>query len=1076
MAQQLRSFFINWVSKASALILLTLGLALTVLMTYLAHLRALSDDDIRFTRIQDRIQESVQLSLRNYTNVLFHTLSFLNASEKMERENFRKFVEGLNINREYPGLLGIAYVERIPAALLQAHTSRIRKEGFPTYKIWPPTEKSEYTSVVFIEPFNSVNQRAFGFDMMTEPVRRQAMEEARDTGRSSLTHKITLVQENALNDATQKSSGLIIFIPIYKSGMPVATVDQRRTALTGYLGSPFRANDFFNQILEVEGLENQSVAFEVYDGDLNDSKALIYKSNEFKENDQGLQDLPEAKSVKISAGNHQWTVLLKPLRGFQSPSSRDTPWQIFLLGVLTSLLLYFFTKQSSEHREALEQSEHKMRMIADSLPVLVAYCDTNEVYQFNNKAYSEWFGGKVENFRGKPVYQVLGKDDYLKSEPARNQALQGQRVTREMSLQHPKLGERFMSTTYIPDIVEDGAVAGFTVLTSDVTDEKKFALQLQEQNRAVEVVNKVGLSLRAELDLEKIVQLVTDSATELTGAKFGAFFYNVTNESGESFTLYTISGVPREEFSKFPMPRNTKIFGPTFAGKKIVRVDDITQHPDFGQNPPYHGMPKGHLPVRSYLAVPVISRAGTVLGGLFFGHPEAGVFREAAEKLVEGIAAQASVAIDNSRLYSALRTSENRAKQLAGAHAFLAEAGQVLSSSLEAATILTKLTKLLVPEIADWCSVHLVNSDGGTEELAVWHSDPTKLQLVENLRKKYAPDPKRKDGPSQVIQSGESLMIPEVTEEILLAQARNEEHAEMLRSLGIFSYVCVPLKARGQAFGAITLVQAESKRKFDEEQLHFIEDLSRRASVAVDNAKLYTEAQSINRIKDEFLATLSHELRTPLNVILGHASLLKDDETALSEDVKTSIDAIFRNANAQNQIINDLLDISAIITGKIIFQPVLIQAFEIIKVAVESIHFAAEAKGIKVKIENEDQEDCHIFADPVRMQQVMWNLLSNAVKFSPKEGLIKVRVKKESSDYVIEVEDQGMGIEPEFLPFVFDRFRQEDNSMSRNFGGLGLGLSIVRQLVEQHGGKITAQSQGKGKGSLFAVHLPIAAK
>ena len=159
--------------------------------------------------------------------------------------------------------------------------------------------------------------------------------------------------------------------------------------------------------------------------------------------------------------------------------------------------------------------------------------------------------------------------------------------------------------------------------------------------------------LRRTLDLAEVVQTVTDAGVELTGASFGAFFYNVLNEAGESYTLYTLSGVPREAFAKFPMPRNTAIFAPTFAGEGTVRSDDILKDPRYGHNAPHKGMPDGHLPVRSYLAVPVRSRSGEVLGGLFFGHPEPGVFDARAEELMTGLAGQASVAIDNARLFQA---------------------------------------------------------------------------------------------------------------------------------------------------------------------------------------------------------------------------------------------------------------------------------------------------------------------------------------------------------------------------------------------------------------------------------------
>jgi signal transduction histidine kinase len=182
-------------------------------------------------------------------------------------------------------------------------------------------------------------------------------------------------------------------------------------------------------------------------------------------------------------------------------------------------------------------------------------------------------------------------------------------------------------------------------------ERKMTEARLREERETLDTLNAVGRSLAAELDQDRLVQDITDRATRLTGAQFGAFFYNLVNESGESYTLYTISGVPREAFSRFPMPRNTAVFAPTFNGEGVVRVADITADPRYGHNAPYHGMPKGHLPVRSYLAVPVVSRAGTVIGGLFFGHSEPGVFTERAETLIIGVAAQAAIAMDNARLF-----------------------------------------------------------------------------------------------------------------------------------------------------------------------------------------------------------------------------------------------------------------------------------------------------------------------------------------------------------------------------------------------------------------------------------------
>ena len=214
-----------------------------------------------------------------------------------------------------------------------------------------------------------------------------------------------------------------------------------------------------------------------------------------------------------------------------------------------------------------------------------------------------------------------------------------------------KDGARLWATGEITPILgEGGDIIGYVKILRDRTQRREAEESLRDERRALEILNRAGSALALENDLQRVVQIVTDAGVELSGAEFGAFFYNVTNDNGESYMLYTLSGAPFEAFSKFPMPRNTAIFAPTFNGEGILRSDDITKDPRYGRNTPRKGMPEGHLPVRSYLAVPVKSRSGDVIGGLFFGHAATGVFTERAERGMEGLAAEAAVAIDNARL------------------------------------------------------------------------------------------------------------------------------------------------------------------------------------------------------------------------------------------------------------------------------------------------------------------------------------------------------------------------------------------------------------------------------------------
>ena len=198
----------------------------------------------------------------------------------------------------------------------------------------------------------------------------------------------------------------------------------------------------------------------------------------------------------------------------------------------------------------------------------------------------------------------------------------------------------------------------------DITASRRSEEMLREESRILELLNRTGAMLSSKLDLQALVQAVTDAATELSGAKFGAFFYNTTDARGDSFMLYALTGARREDFDGFGQPRATALFGPTFRGEAPIRCGDVLGDPRYGRMLPHRGMPAGHVPVRSYLAVPVISRSGEVIGGLFFGHPSPDVFSERAERLVVGIAAQAAVAIDNARLFETVQQAAEERKQL----------------------------------------------------------------------------------------------------------------------------------------------------------------------------------------------------------------------------------------------------------------------------------------------------------------------------------------------------------------------------------------------------------------------------
>jgi signal transduction histidine kinase len=368
--------------------------------------------------------------------------------------------------------------------------------------------------------------------------------------------------------------------------------------------------------------------------------------------------------------------------------------------------------------------------------------------------------------------------------------------------------------------------------------------------------------------------------------------------------------------------------------------------------------------------------------------------------------------------------------------------------------------------------VDIITADDRIERLALVHVDPAKVQLARKVRDDVSSE---SDAPATIrhVIRYQAPIMGDVPTGALIRSGRAAEYAQIAIELGVRSFICLPLISSGRTLGAITLAYAESERRYTESDLRFCQEVASRAALAIENARAYREAYEANRLKDEFLATLSHELRTPLNAILGYAQMLSM-RVLDAERQSRAIEVLTRNAEALSQMIDDVLDVSRITAGKVRLN---VQAVDLVKTigdAVATIQPAADAKGVSLLV-IADPIIPRVSGDPDRLQQVVWNLLSNAVKFTPRGGRIQLRVDHVDSHVQMAVSDTGQGVKPEFLPHIFERFRQADSRFSREHGGLGLGLSIVRELVELHGGGVWATSDGPGKGATFWVRLPVLA-
>ncbi len=635
-------------------------------------------------------------------------------------------------------------------------------------------------------------------------------------------------------------------------------------------------------------------------------------------------------------------------------------------------------------------------------------------------------------------------------------------------------GTRFFAngvTTALYD--EAGNLRGFVKVARDDTTRKLLEDDLREQRETLETVNHVGQLLTAELDQQKLVQAVTDAATQITGAHFGSFFYNLIDERGESYMLYTLSGVPREAFAHFPMPRNTDIFNPTFQCEGTLLLADVKQDPRYGKNSPYYGMPAGHLSVTSYLAVPVTSRSGEVIGGLFFGHAEAGVFTERAAHIVEGLAAQAAIAMDNARLFDAARRERTALYERTRLAELNADIGQALIMGDSLADMLHRCAEAMVAQLdAAFARIWTLNEEADVLELQASAGMYTHL-----------------DGPHGRVPVGQFKIgriaaerQPRLTNEVV-GDPQVSDQAWAKRE-GMVAFAGYPLIVADRLLGVVAMfarkpltgatLQALAaaanaialgiERKRGEEE---------RAQLLSSEQHARQEAEAANRTKDEFLSTLSHELRTPLTAILGWTRMLSAGQIDEANRPR-ALETIERNAHAQQQLIEDILDVSRVISGKMRLEVRPLDLTTVIERAVDAVLPAAAAKEIRLQ-RVLDSGASMVSGDPARLQQVIWNLLTNAIKFTPKGGRVLVRLERVNSHVEIIVSDNGQGIEADVLPFVFERFRQADSTSTRAHGGLGLGLAIVRHLVEMHGGIVEAESAGAGAGATFTVKLPLIA-
>ncbi|MFQ4143771.1 PAS domain S-box protein [Chlorogloeopsis sp. ULAP02] len=690
-----------------------------------------------------------------------------------------------------------------------------------------------------------------------------------------------------------------------------------------------------------------------------------------------------------------------------------------------------FILDLSAHKQAqaaLIQSEERFRLAVDHMPDVFAIYDAQRRFQFVNAAALQLFGKLKEEIIGRrdeEIFPTKVTESYLGT---LIQAVETRTIqTTEARITFPERGVLTTSIKYVPILDNEGKIYQILAFAEDITIRKQAEeVQKNQQKWLEDVLNLMPTPLLLIEPGTAQVTFANKAANEVAGGKFP-----MADSATDYHTLYYSTDangnpIPDEQAPGIRVARGERLDGVELDWHSPVGIRSLLIYAD--TLPAMHG----HS-ATCVLTFQDITNLKRVEKALSLGY-----------------------------------------KRL---HLLFSTASDLLSSQ-EPLTLIESLFRKLSEQIGlDVYFNYLVDENSQLMHLASWCGiDEESAKEIECLRVGMG-----------MCGTVAQQRLPIAVENV---QQSTDTKSEFLRGIGVTAYYGYPLMAQGRLLGTLCFI-SRTRLKFTQNEMGMMQAVCDQVAIAMERASLISslqqqteQLQEANRMKDEFLAILSHELRSPLNAILGWSQLLRSRSNLNETQIHKALETIERNARAQTQLIDDLLDISRIIRGKLRLNVRTCDLINIIETALDTVNLAAQTKNIQIQTIL-DPTAAVISGDAERLQQVVWNLLSNAIKFTPPGGRVEVKLSG-ASDWEmpdpqspitncaqIAVKDTGIGISSDFLPYVFDRFRQADSSITRSYGGLGLGLAIVRHLVEMHGGTIHVESPGKEQGTTFIVNLPL---
>lgn len=730
-------------------------------------------------------------------------------------------------------------------------------------------------------------------------------------------------------------------------------------------------------------------------------------------------------------------------------------------------------RKGSARQKALLQSEERFRRLIQHSADAIVLITADGIITYASDSIYAVLGYTPDECVGTTIFDFIHPDDlnYLADKLTDVLQAPGAQVTVEYRSRHKNGSWVWVEATgsnYLHDPLIRAIIGNF----HNITRRKQIEIALQQEKERQRLLNEASAVLVSSLDqqfsLQEIARMIVPAFADYCRIALLDERREIKEITAEHIDPEQVPLV-QELYEAYKDQSNA-----TYGLRKLLEsgqpelmsdVSESTRQPFEGPSEVLHIVRA--LDLKSYMGTPLIARS-RVIGALTFSSIQPDRHYTQDDFLfAQELARRIALTLDNARLYQEAQEDIAERRQIEQNLRFLAEAGKLLSSSLDYQTTLTHVTYLAVPHIADWCSVDM-RTDEGIQQLAVAHVDPEKVQWAKELRQQNPPDLNAPTGLSKVLRTGKAEFYPEIDDALLVATTRSEEGLTLARALRLSSTMIVPLLIQGQAIGAITFVAAESGRHYTQTDLSMAEELASRAALAIHNAHLYSEAQKAIGIRDDFISIASHELRTPITSLKMYTQFVQKQ---LSKQGDESLSQFLGRMDAQlnklNGLIGDLLNVSKIEVGRLEFQEEWFNLDEVVSETCEAIQQTAPKHTIHI----EGSISCPVWGDKDRIGQVVTNLLTNAIKYSPQAHEVLVRLQSEPDAAVVSVQDFGIGIDQEHLSKIFTRFYRVNDPEEKTFPGLGIGLYLSHEIIARHGGSLTVASE-KGKGSTFTFSLP----